>query len=283
MQSRRLWETDFLNHGRYLRNWTEKTCRTYAQGLKTLPDDLTKETLAQWVINLRGRGVSPAGVNMYARTVNSYLTWLHQEGHLPTRLRVRLLRAPHRQITLLDQNDIRRILRFSPHGRIQRRTWTLILLLLDTGVRIDEALGLERAKLDLEACTLVVFGKGRKERAIPFSLHLRKHLWTWVRSCPARGMYIFPTFHGLRQSARNAYRDIKTLCRVANLRGRVHPHLFRHQFAANYIRQGGDIYRLSRLLGHTSISTTQTYLRGLGVEDVRSGLERLTPLRLSER
>jgi integrase len=204
MLTRRPWEIDFLNNGRYLRNWTEKTCRTYGQGLSTLPDDLTKETLAQWVIDFRGRGITPAGVNMYARTVNSYLTWLSHEGHLPTRLRVRLLRAPHRQIALLDQDDIRRVLRFKPRSRVQRRTWTLILLLLDTGVRIDEALGLERGKLDLEACTLVVFGKGRKARPIPFSLHLRRHLWAWLRSCPARGIYVFPTFHGLRVVHRNA-------------------------------------------------------------------------------
>jgi integrase len=135
MQSRRL---NFLKAGRYLRNWTEKTCRTYAQGLATLPDELTKDSLAQWVIDLRARGVGPAGVNMYARTVNSYLTWLYQEGHVPSRLRVQLLRAPQRQIALLNQDDIRRLLRFSPQVRIQRRTWTLILLLLDTGIRIDD-------------------------------------------------------------------------------------------------------------------------------------------------
>ena len=63
----------------------------------------------------------------------------------------------------------------------------------------------------------------------------------------------------------------------------VHPLLFRHQFAASYIRQGGDIYRLSRLLGHTAITTTQTYLRSMGIEDLRSGRERLTPLLLGLR
>jgi hypothetical protein len=54
MLTRRPWEIDFLNNGRYLRNWTEKTCRTYGQGLSTLPDDLTKDTLAQWVVGPGG-------------------------------------------------------------------------------------------------------------------------------------------------------------------------------------------------------------------------------------
>jgi integrase/recombinase XerD len=54
--------------------------------------------------------------------------------------------------------------------------------------------------------------------------------------------------------------------------------LFRHQYAATFIKRGGDIYRLSRLLGHTAVTTTQIYLRSLGVDDLRVGLERLTPL-----
>jgi len=49
----------------------------------------------------------------------------------------------------------------------------------------------------------------------------------------------------------------------------VNPHAFRHCFAVSYIRRGGDIYRLSRILGHASISTTQLYLRSMGIEHLR--------------
>jgi integrase/recombinase XerD len=57
--------------------------------------------------------------------------------------------------------------------------------------------------------------------------------------------------------------------------------LLRHQFACNYLRQGGDIYRLSRLLGHTAITTTTLYLRSLGLVDLRRDQAALTPLRLT--
>jgi integrase len=95
---------------------------------------------------------------MYIRTVNSYLTWLHDEGHIPNVLRVKLLRASQPQHTLLSPADIKALLLFKPNGLSQRRTRTLILLLLDTGIRISEALTLERQKLNLDDMLITVWG-----------------------------------------------------------------------------------------------------------------------------
>jgi hypothetical protein len=71
---------EFLTQGLYLRGWSARTVRTYRQGLTTLPHPLTKATLAAWVVAHRQRGLTPGGINMYSRTINSYLSWLHAEG-----------------------------------------------------------------------------------------------------------------------------------------------------------------------------------------------------------
>jgi integrase/recombinase XerD len=92
--------------------------------------------------------------------------------------------------------------------------------------------------------------------------------------------FLFASRSGLLLSYRNVFRDVQRFCQRVGVSVHVHPHLFRHQFAVTYIRQGGDIYRLSRLLGHTAITTTQIYLRSMGIDDLRTGQERLTPLRL---
>jgi len=233
---------------------------------------------------MRERGLTPGGCNMYIRTVNNYLSWLREEGHIDQRLTVKLLRAPLHLLTLLSVADVRAIVRYRPGSAAERRTWTLILLLLDTGLRIDEALKLERRRVNLDNLVLAVLGKGGKERQIPFSLELRKVLYRWMRALgdSAPCQLVFISRSGLALSYRNVTRDIQRVCRHAGVASHVHPHLFRHQFAATYIRQGGDIYRLSRLLGHSAITTTQIYLRSMGVEDLRAGRERLTPLRLGE-
>jgi len=266
----------------YLRNWSPTTVRTYRQGLRRLGIEVpTKTDLDAWVIRMRQDGLTPGGCNMYIRTINAYLTWLHEEGTIDQRLRVKVLRAPLKQIRLLADAEIRLLLNYRPRRRTDRRTWTLTLLLLDTGLRIAEALSLERSRIDLDQMTLIVVGKGNKERMVPFSVELRKVLYRWLKAPHGRSTrYAFSSFAGLPLTTRNAAREITTLAVRTGVVTHIHPHLLRHQFAATYMRRGGELYRLSRLLGHTSVSTTQMYLRALGIAELREGTERLTPLRL---
>ena len=273
---------DFLTQGLYLRGWSARTIRTYRQGLATLPPTLTKSTLAAWVVEQRQRGLTPGGINMYARTINSYLSWLHTEGHVSDRLRIKLLPNPPKPLRALSDAEIRRLVLFRPHGRLALRTWTIIVMLLDTGLRIDEALGLEGCNVDLANLTLRVCGKGNRERLVPISLECRRRLYLWMKSsAPPASSLVFCTRTGQRLSARNVYRDIKAVCQHAGVVGvHVHPHAFRHCFAVTYVRNGGDIYRLSRILGHASISTTQIYLRSMGIDVIGEGHDRLTPLNL---
>jgi site-specific recombinase XerD len=98
----------FIQQGIYLRNWSARTVRTYRQGLKRLPTEIpTKSQLDAWVVQMRQDGLTPGGCNMYIRTINSYLSWLHEERDLDQPLKVKLLRAPQKQLTLLSDADIR--------------------------------------------------------------------------------------------------------------------------------------------------------------------------------
>lgn len=96
----------------------------------------------------------------------------------------------------------------------------------------------------------------------------RKWLYTWLRASQKR--YVFSTRGETPLSRVNAQRDFRQLCRSLGISGvRCSPHTARHSFAANYIRQGGNIYYLSRVLGHASVQTTEVYLRSLGIQDLQ--------------
>jgi site-specific recombinase XerD len=268
----------FLQHGRILRGWSPRTVQTYAHCLRAFGDTpLTKAGLANWIVALRERGHTKGGVNVLARTVNSYLSWLREEGHLTDRLRIKLLPSPPKAITAFSDVEVRRIVSYRPHGRPQTRTWTLIVLLLDTGLRIDEALGLERQHVNIDQMYLRVMGKGARERLVPISTECRKILYRWLSR--SESTLVFTTRSQGRVSYRNAYRDVKALCAAMGVTGRhVHPHAFRHCFAASYVRRGGDVYRLSRILGHSTITTTQLYLRSMGIEHLQEGHAKYSPL-----
>ena len=271
----------FIDHGRYLRGWSPKTVRTYRQSLATLlaadVGPLSRASLQAFVMFMRNRGLTSGGINVRLRTVNAFLSWLREEGHVAESLRVRLLPKASQFVVTFSDAEVKRILAVRPTGRSMTRAWTLFVMLVDTGLRIEEALSLERERVDLDGLTLNVRGKGSRDRIVPISTECRKALFRLLSKQPGR--YLFSTHGGERLSYRNAYRDLKALCRQAGVQGgHVRPHSVRHYFAVSYLRAGGDLYRLSRILGHTSLATTQIYLRSMGLEHLQEGHSRFSPL-----
>jgi integrase/recombinase XerD len=265
----------FLQYGRYVRDWSPQTVTCYRAALTECPSPPTKASLNALVVAMRERGLSPGGINVRARAINSYLTWLHEEGHIAERLKIKLLKNPPKPIQTLTDKEIQRLAAFRPKGRIQIRTWVLAMLLLDCGLRIGEALTLERANVDLDNLVLRVWGKGSKERLVPISLELRKHLFRFLRQ--TSGRYVFAAFSGAALERHNVYTEMQRLCRAAGITV-LHPHAFRHAYAVHATKNGLDVFRLSRILGHSSINTTQIYLRSIGFEHLQAGAE-CSPLR----
>ena len=156
----------------------------------------------------------------------------------------------------------------------------LVCLLIDTGARINEGLTAHVSGLDMDQLHLKVVGKGNRERLLPISLGMRKILWAYLSKHRFKtGDYLFPTRDGYMLEYNNMLRDIKEHSRSLGITGvRLSPHGFRHYYAVNFLRRGGDIYRLSRILGHNNLSTTQIYIRSMGVEMVQEIHQQLSPL-----
>jgi integrase/recombinase XerD len=133
-------------------------------------------------------------------------------------------------------------------------------MLADTGARIGEVIGLCWPDVDLDNLLLRMHGKGAKDRLVPFSFELRRHLWRWKSQATGRGDLVFPANNGQRLGRRNMLRDVKILCRDL---GVVIPartlHAFRHSFATNYLRRGGSVFHLQKMLGHSTLEMTRRY------------------------
>jgi site-specific recombinase XerD len=175
----------FLKERTYLKNVTPRTVVWYEVAFKayraTISDDdpplPTKATLQRFVVHQRERGLRPVTCNIYIGAMNAVCTWLHHEGHLPERLELPKLRVEHRVLTLLSEGQMRLLIGFRPRTFRQSRLHTAILVLLDNGLRISEALNLRQVDIDYDNLILRVLGKGQKERLMPFSMELRKRLY----------------------------------------------------------------------------------------------------------
>ena len=141
------------------------------------------------------------------------------------------------------------------------RDAALLTVLYAAGLRISEALSLKRGDVPLGE-TLTVLGKGRKERVVPVLALLRDAVTAYAAKIPFASppsSALFLSRRGRPMSAREAQGLMQNLRGRLGLAERATPHALRHSFATHLLAGGGDLRSVQELLGHASLSTTQTY------------------------
>jgi integrase/recombinase XerC len=149
---------------------------------------------------------------------------------------------------------------------LPRRNEAILLLLLDTGARASELCGARVEDLDFSARCFTVQGKGGKSRRLYFSAATHRALWRYLEETPhASADPLFLSERGEESGGGLTRNGLLLLCRrlgkAAGVAGaRCSPHTFRHTFAVNFIRNGGNAFTLKQLLGHTSLTMVNRYL-----------------------
>lgn len=284
----------FLRERRYLKNVTPDTIEWYQTAWDRFrkaridqpsqPSDLTRAHLESFVVALRDRGIRPVTCNTWIKALNAFARWLNERGETLQAISLRPLKVEHRLVKTLDHQAIQALVSFRPRGFAQWRSYALACALLDTGCRIQELLTARSADFDFDDLLVTVVGKGDKQRRIPFSVDLRRILFRYQQQRAReaiRDPLMFPARSGGSWEQRNALRSFYLLQDRLHL-PRVGFHRLRHTFATEYLRNGGDVVRLSRTLGHTQITTTMRYVQML-TADLQVTHAQVSPLRLRGR
>ncbi|MEM8618303.1 MAG: site-specific tyrosine recombinase XerD [Actinomycetota bacterium] len=174
----------------------------------------------------------------------------------------------------LTEDEVERLLAAAaPNDPPGRRDLALLELLYATGARISEAVGLSIGDLDTEQRLVRLFGKGAKERIVPYGGSAARALDAWfetdgrVAFVPERWRRrddadaVFLNQRGGRLSRQAAWNIVKQRAARAGLTGDLSPHVLRHSCATHLLDHGADLRIVQEMLGHASISTTQVYTR----------------------
>lgn len=244
----------FKSERRYLKNVTAKTLSWYSDSFRAFnpylkegcEENALKPLIKNAVMKLAESGLKPITVNTYLRAINAFLRWLHDEGHVAELVRISPLKQEKKVIKVLTAEQSDRLISYRPSGRNERRVHTIALLIIDTGMRVNEVLSLKRTDIDFDNFLVTVMrGKGQKQRIIPFSVEMRRRLYRFVlNDTHEHSEYIFTTTTGTVVSQRNALRDLKAIAKRAELPN-IGFHALRHLYATNYIRSGGNVMMLS--------------------------------------
>ncbi|MCS7166140.1 MAG: tyrosine recombinase XerC [Gemmatales bacterium] len=227
------------------------------------------------------------------RHIRAYLAWLHQQGYSRSTIArrsaalrswfrflcrqevlqenpaegIRSPRREHKIPAFLTESDTEKLLEApSKQAGLSARDCVILEVLYSTGVRVSELVNLTLDDIDLEGGTILVRGKGKKERLAILGKAARRALRDWLQEreqllarLGRESTALFLNKNGTRLTDRGVRYLVRRYSLLAALPGRVTPHTLRHTFATHLLDRGADIRAVQELLGHASLSTTQIY------------------------
>lgn len=288
------------------------TLDAYRRDLTDLAEFLAPRALAaadtgairDWLADLSARGYKATTVARRLSAVRQFFRFLYAEGHRGDDPAA-VLEGPRRGrplpkvltveevSTLIETAHVRAAEAPAAEGEAagkaraellkRRRTAAMVELLYASGLRISELVSLPAAAARAKGDTILVTGKGRKERLVPLSDPARAAMAAYLDARKAAGLeasrWLFPSSGESGYVTRQqAARDLKELALAAGLDpAKLSPHVLRHAFASHLLAHGADLRVVQTLLGHADVSTTQIYTHVLD-ERLKSMVRDLHPL-----
>ena len=271
------WYTDILNQFmRYLK----------ARGYERWPSNFTVDVIRGYILFLKGRprfqghrrisqargNVSPKTVQCHVRVLKAFSSWLYGEGYTDTN-RLTNLRLPKALIKIMEPlswDEVEAIMNnIDIRWYVGQRNRVMLVTLLDTGLRASELAGITLSDLDLRDGYIRVTGKGGRERVVPIGEYVQNELLHYIEKVRPQANgggcnnNLFLSRDGKAMTRNSIKLTFSKLARTSGVH-RLHAHLCRHTFGINYLLNGGDVFSLREILGHSTLAMVNHYLHFTG-------------------
>ena len=257
--------------------------RGFLHNLQTVPPT------ADYLIPREQKPLGPKSIRNVHANLSSLWGWAVKEGLVDKNI-AHDIDPPNPKPTVIepfDEDEIQALLKTigtgsDTTGRLRDKA--MLLFLLDTGVRASELCGLKIGDVDIKEGSAVVKGKGRldsgqgKERVVLFGVDTRTAVYSYLlaKGNGSAKAELFTTRQGRPLKRLHLTTHLRRLGQRSSVEP-CFPHKFRHSFAIFYLRNGGDIYTLQRLLGHSSLEMVKRYL-SIASTDIEKAHRRASPV-----
>lgn len=231
------------------------------------------------------QSVSTTTINNYIRNLKAFFTWYADFTQSPNPMeRIRQLKNERKSQEYLEDHEMEKLLKiFDQSYYSEHRDFMIIMLLLDTGMRLGECLKVTTDNLDMGERTICLPAentKGRRTRLVFFSAKTAKSLQRWLRFKDryTSSDLLFPVKSGNPLEIHSFESAFKRYLGRAGIEKDYSPHALRNNFAKRCLMNGMDIYTLSRILGHSSVTVTERAYLDLTDRDLRHRYQNFSPI-----
>ncbi|MCR4663447.1 MAG: site-specific tyrosine recombinase XerD [Endomicrobiaceae bacterium] len=226
-------------------------------------ETISRLEITDFLWHLRESGFKPRSTYRMIESIRQFYKYLISENFIqkdPTLY----LDAPKLDLILPDiltGEEVTKLLNsVSDSDNLSIRNRAMLELLYATGLRVSELISLKFSNIDIEESYVKIFGKGNKERIVPFGQKAQLYLKRYLRVRKnTKSEFIFLTRLNKPISRIEFWRQLKQIALKAGITKNITPHTLRHSFATHLLTGGADIRFVQEMLGHSSISTTQIY------------------------
>lgn len=280
-------------NGLYAEGKSPKTIESYSGNLKRFAEFCEVNKLIEvapvhirFYLADRARTTSSHTTHQAFRVLRTFFRWCIKEGFLDESplINIKAPKVSNKVIPTFSNEEIKKMLSFCKQQTfLGERNHAMVLCLLDTGMRASELIGLKLADVDFQAGIMRVRGKGDKERLIRLGNISRQALWKYMLirdiKAPENEDALWLSEEMKPFTKNGLFLVIRRLGKRARIEGvRCSPHTFRHTFAVDFLRNGGNVFDLQTLLGHSSLEMVKRYSQSLNTEDALRAHAKFSPV-----
>lgn len=281
-----LFRTEKLAYG-----ITEKTINNYYDSLKRFNQvldlnnpkliEISKKDIITFIYEMNEAGVKPVTVNHYLRELRAFFNWCFSENYIDEKIEIKLIKSQESVKETYTEDELKKLL-LAPTGDdyCSWRSWAIINWILATGNRERTVCNIKMCDLNiLEHEIILQHTKNKKAQIIPMSSELATVLKTFIREFRSDANpedYLFCNVAGEKLTENAMKLSIRAYNKSRNV-SRTSIHALRHTFAKYWIRNNGDVFRLQKMLGHSSLDMTRVYVNMFSA-DLKEGFDDFSPL-----
>lgn len=245
--------------------------------------EVTRQTIYQYKGHLVSvEELSTASINHYLRDLRTFIHWCEERTYLQENIKIDMVKGQEEIIDVFTEEELQKLLTRPHQGDsfVTWRDWASVNWILGTGNRVSTITNVRIGDIHFGRKEIVIREqKNKKASIIPLSAKLSSVLKTYIKKCLSEmgdEDFLFCNQYGEQLTPKALQQSIRRY----NLRRgveRTSPHALRHTFAKNWVVNGGDVFRLQKILGHSTLEMTRHYVNLFSI-DLKKDYEDFSPL-----